>query len=358
MRTSPCTHRAVQPSGSTNRAIQARACSERTVSELDALTLPETTPDLKHTPLRSLNTWTKWEKNEAEAFDARYGILPSFLFQRELLSFKAERDLLSKAQLGGPESDEARKTLIEANLRFVQYIAVRYSKLSTPSLGIEDLFQEGITGVNRAIDLFDQERSPTNRFTTYAASHIWAAMQKAVVSVSDTVYFPQRHRSAAWAILRIADRLTQTLGRDPTYGEISEESTKTHASLWITPNFISQLFAEGILQSHPPTENHFREHCPHLIAATDLPSPEDNSRTQELRRIGGIIEECCADFSPRDLEVLRMRFPLDSDESPKTFEEIGEHFGVSKQRVKQIESDALALLRKRLKRHGIRSVPE
>lgn len=358
MRTSQCPPRAVAPLPSVSRDRANRRCGQRDSCDLAALTPPETPSSTYDTPLRAFHTWTKWEKQDYEFNDGKYNSLPPFLFHQPLLTLKSERELLAKAQQEGPEADEARIKLVEANLKFVQYLAVRYCKLTTPAFGLEDLFQEGVIGLNRAISSFDPLKSATNRFTTYAASHIWAAMQRAVGSTSDTVYFPHRHRSSAWAVLRTAEKLTQTLERDPTYGEISTETAKTHSSLGITPNYIALLVREGILQSHPPCENHYIEHSPHLLAATDLATPEEASRAEELARIAQILSECWADFSARNLEVLLMRHPLDPDQAPKTLEEVGEHFNVSKQRIQQIETEALAVLKKRLRRHGIRSVPE
>ena len=330
MRTSHCSHRAVEPQDSVERDGSARACGDQDPLNIGALTAPGA-PSLDHnTQFRALYTWTKWEKCAPENIEDKYKILPPFLFQKPILSREAERKLIAQAQAEGPEADESRTTVLEANLRFVRHIAVRYGKLATPSLSVEDLFQEGIFGINRAIDLYDPAKNPNGRFTTYAASHIWAAMQRAITSASDTVYYPIRQRGAAWAILRTAERLTQTLGRDPTYGEISEQTDITHASLGITPDFITYLFAEGILQSHPPAENDYKEHYPHLLPAKDIPTPEDISRTQELQRIAKIIDECCTDFSEREVAILKMRYPLDPDQDPKTLEEVGEHFGCSK----------------------------
>lgn len=357
MRTLQSTHHPKAPTDSVEMDRTGAASADTTPLDLAALSAPRSSPLMGDIPLRALGTWTKWEKCASESIEDRYKILPSFLFEKPLLSRETERELIAKAQAGGPEADEARSTLIETNLRFIQYMAVRYSRLSTPAMGVDDLFQEGVFGISRAIDLYDPSRAPASRFTTYAASHIWAAMQRAVHATSDTVYYPHRQRSAAWAILRTAERLTQTLGRDPTYGEISEATTSSHASLAITPEYITYLFAEGILQTHPPADNHYIEHSPHLLPATDLPTPEERSRAQELQRIARIIKECCGDFSDRELGVLKMRYPLDPDQPPLTLEEVGEHFNVTKQRVQQLESDALKLLKKRLKRHGVKSIP-
>lgn len=307
----------------------------------------------ENTPFRALYTWTKWEKSQDEMRPANYDTLPGFLFKSPTLTREKEREILATIRRGGPEGEEAREALIKANLKLVRYFAHRYERVCGSAFALEDLFQEGTLGLNRAIDRYDPEISGNNRFATYAGANIWAAMRRALATKSDVVYTPDRYRRASWVVLRAGETLTQELRRDPTYGEISRRVADTNPSLQIDPALIRYLFENGFLQDHPPTENHYLEHLPHLLPATDHNSSEVCKRAGSLAHIAEALYECSADLPARTQEILAMRYPTDPEKKPMTLEEVGDVYGISKQAVSLIEHKVFALLRKRLRQRGI-----
>jgi len=314
---------------------------------------PPAKPNEENTPFRAYETWSTWEKTAGTFTYPTWDSLPAFLFEKGGLSASAERELLFKVRKGGPEGDEAKNLLLESNLKLVRFFAQRYSSLSTPGVDVEDLFQEGTLGLKRAIELFDPERPTNYRLSTYAGAHIWAAIHRAVNYTSDTVHYPERFRRAAWCSLYAAQDLTHTLGRDPTYGEVARRVSETHASLKIDASTISDLFAMGILQDHPPIENTFTEYCPSLLPADENVS-ESIARADILASVNELVHQHSAQLPPRQREILALRFPLDPDQDPKTLEEIGDIYGISKQRVSQMEIKIFDRLRKRLEARGLR----
>lgn len=307
----------------------------------------------ENTPFRAFYTWTRWEKVQEEIRPVNYDTLPRFLFNSPTLTREKERELLATIRRGGPEGEEARETLIKANLKLVRYFAHRYERVCGSGFALEDLFQEGTLGLNRAIDRYDPEISGNNRFATYAGANIWAAMRRALATKSDVVYTPDRYRRASWVVLRAGETLTQELRRDPTYGEISRRVADTNPSLQIDPALIRYLFENGFLQDHPPTENHYLEHLPHLLPATDHNSSEICKRAGSLAHIAEALHECSADLPTRTQEILSMRYPTDPEKKPMTLEEVGHVYGISKQAVSLIEHKVFNLLRKRLHQRGI-----
>jgi RNA polymerase primary sigma factor len=317
------------------------------------LTPPSSPACDENTPLRALYTWTKWEKSQDEMKAAGYNDLPAFLFTTPTLTREMERQLLETIRGGGPQGEEARETLIKSNLKLVRHFAHRYERVCGAGFGLEDLFQEGVLGLAHAIDLYDPEASGNNRFSTYAGAHIWAAMRRALVLKSDPVYYPDRYRRAAWVVLRVGEALTQELGRDPTYGEVSRRAAETNHSLSIDTALIRYLFENGFLQNHPPAENHFRERLPHLLPATNHELSESSERAGNRTLIAEAVHECSASFPPRTQQILAMRYPLDPEKKPMTLEEVGDYFGISKQAISLIEHKVLDTLRKRLRHRGI-----
>jgi RNA polymerase primary sigma factor len=317
------------------------------------LVIPHSPACDENTPLRALYTWTKWEKSQDEMKAAGFTHLPDFLFTNPPLTRETERRLIETVHKGGPEGEEAREILITSNLKLVSHFAHRYERVCSPGFGIEDLFQEGVLGLSHAIDLFDLQASGNNRFTTYAGAHIWAAMRRALTLKSDAVHYPDRYRRAAWVVLRVGEALTQELGRDPTYGEVSRRAAETNHSLSIDPALIRYLFENGFLQNHPPAENHFREHLPHLLPSNSHELSELSERAGNRALIAEALYECSASFPPRTQEILAMRYPLDPEKKPLTLEEVGNVFGLSKQAISLIERKVLDTLRKRLRQRGI-----
>lgn len=321
---------------------------------LTDLVPPHADGDWGSTPFRALETWTRWEKLDNEMTNPWENLTPSFIFPKNPLTYDQEIELLNKVREGGPEGDEARARIIEANLRLVLAVVLKKGqKLATPAMEIDDLFQEGVLGLHRAVDNYDPNKANGTRFGVYARHHIWTAVRKAVNSSSDSIYYPEHYRRTAWTVARIGERLTHTLGRDPTYAEVATHASNTWKTVNIDASTVNHLFAEGLLQRHPPAHNPAHESDPSLLAPIYLPPAETPGTTGDRVYIGNIIHECCEDLSDRIKEIIALRFPKDPDQTPMTLEEIGDRYGISKQRISQIERDTFELLRKRLEKRGV-----
>jgi RNA polymerase primary sigma factor len=245
----------------------------------------------------------------------------------ELLTAAEEVELAKRIERG---DHEAKDRMINSNLRLVISIAKRYQGHDLPLL---DLIQEGIIGLIRAVEKFDWRRG--FKFSTYATWWIRQAVQRGVANKSRTIRIPV-HISEREQKLRRADRhLRAKLGRDPTEEEIAEE-----AELPLEQMHEVRRAARAVTSLDRPVgegEAAFGD----LVANEHAPPPEEEVRvtlgTEALHRA---LEE----LPDREREVLKLRYGLNGDVDPASLEEIGRRLGVTRERVRQIEADALEKL--------------
>jgi len=231
----------------------------------------------------------------------------------------------------------SRDHLTQANLRLVVSVAKKYMKRG---MGLLDLVQEGNAGLMRAVDKFEYERG--FKFSTYATWWIRQAVQRGLADQSRTIRIPVHMVETMSRVARVTRELTGTLGRAPTTEEISEVLSLDPKTAMTAERVeeIQKLGREPVSLETPIGEESDTE-LGDLIEDSGAPSPLDAVTDTLLREQ---IESVLASLSGREQRVLRLRFGLD-DGHTRTLEEVGREFGLTRERIRQIESIALRKLR-------------
>ena len=245
-----------------------------------------------------------------------------------LLKAEEEVDLAQRIEKG---EKKARAKLIQSNLRLVVSIAKRYLGRGMSFL---DLIQEGNQGLMRAVEKHDWRRG--YKFSTYATWWIRQAITRAIADQARTIRIPVHMVETINKLSQTARRMTQELGREVTHEELAKK-------MELTPQRVQEIFkiAQETTSLEKPVGDEEDSFLGDFIQDTNQPSPYDSASKQFLKEN---IEEVFQTLSEREAKVLKMRFGLAGYRS-MTLEEVGKEFGVTRERIRQIEAKALRKLK-------------
>ena len=253
---------------------------------------------------------------------------PIRMYLKEIEELEVAKKMVEGSE---QEKDAARKRMSEANLRLVVSIAKRYVGRGMQLL---DLIQEGNLGLMKAVEKFDYTKG--YKFSTYATWWIRQSITRAIADQARTIRIPVHMVETINRVLRTSHSMVQKLGREPTTTEIAQE-------LHMEVSKVEEILkiAQEPVSLETPIGEEEDSHLGDFIQDDEASQPSEEASYTLLREQ---LEEVLSTLTPREEQVLRMRFGL-VDGKPHTLEEVGKEFDVTRERIRQIESKALRKLR-------------
>ena len=245
-----------------------------------------------------------------------------------LLTFEQEQALAKRVAQGDPE---ARARMIEANLRLVVAIGKKYINRG---LQFSDIIEEGNLGLIRAVEKFQYERG--FKFSTYASWWIKQAIERAIVNQTRTIRLPVHIAEIVNSYMRVSRQLTQSLGREPAIEEIAKRMKVSVEKVRSISQVVRETYSLDMLIGDQEEDT-----LKDILQDTNALSP--SSFSDEIRRREH-IDDWLRQLSISEQKIIKMRFGLSDGES-RTLDTIGKAFGITRERVRQIETQALKKLR-------------
>jgi RNA polymerase primary sigma factor len=249
-----------------------------------------------------------------------------------LLTFEQEQELAKRVAEG---DREARSRMIEANLRLVVAIGKRYAARGLP---LSDIIEEGNLGLIRAVEKFDYKRGL--KFSTYATWWIKQAVERAITNQVRTIRLPVHVSEKVYQYGRTEKKLKQQLGRNPFPEEIAEAMHLSIEKVRMFSQIMRETYSLDVIVMDDGDET-FKDY----LADDRAPSPEAGSNEVSRRRQ---IDEWVSTLSGAERRVIELRYGL-NDDSPWTLNSIGKRFGITRERIRQIEKKAIGRIREKTK---------
>jgi RNA polymerase primary sigma factor len=251
--------------------------------------------------------------------------------QTPLLTPQQEIELAARIKKG---DQKARAWMIKANLRLVVKIAHAYSNLGLPLL---DLISEGNIGLMKAVERFDPAKG--GKLSTYGAWWIKQSMKRAMANQSKTIRLPVNLIDKIYKLNRASLKMSEELGREPTDEELSEEIGISSAKL----SQLKTVLIRPASLDAPIGDDDSTEFC-EIVGDEDAQTPFELFRDKNMR---DELSELLEVLDDRERKIMFKRFGLDGGK-PKTLEEVGKRFGVTRERIRQLQNISLAKLRRAL----------